>query len=230
MDIDPQVKKRIQYWLEGDFDEKTKCQVLDLLEHDREGLIDAFYTTLSFGTGGLRGIMGPGSNRINIYTVAWATQGLINYLKKQFSEKNGLRVAIGYDSRHQSKEFAHETARVLAGNGITALLFPTLCPTPLVSFACRYHHCQAAIMITASHNPPTYNGYKVYWSDGAQVLPPHDRAIIEEVNLVQDLESVHVADPTDPLIVAITKEVDEAYLDAISRLQLWPLEKEHRQL
>ncbi|MBS0635171.1 MAG: phospho-sugar mutase [Verrucomicrobia bacterium] len=218
--LSPDIQQRVRYWLEKNFDDETKQEINGLLEKDPEALVDAFYTSLSFGTGGMRGLMGVGSNRMNVYTVRWATQGLANYLVKAgFSD---AAVAIGYDSRHNSKHFAHEAARVLAGNGMTVYIFSELRPTPLVSFACRYHKCQAAIMVTASHNPPQYNGYKVYWSDGAQVLPPHDTGIMAEVKLLNDPDQVKLAPLSSPLIHLMGKEVDEAYLEAITPLQLWP--------
>ncbi len=222
MKLDPEVQTRVRYWLEKNFDDATKNAIGDMLEHDPEALVDAFYTTLSFGTGGMRGLMGVGTNRMNIYTVRWATQGLANYLKKTYPNSNDLKVAIGYDSRNNSKTFAQESARVLAGNGIYVYLFSELRPTPLVSFACRFHHCNAAIMVTASHNPPQYNGYKVYWNDGAQVLPPHDAGIIAEVNALNDPDQVHLDLLSSPRIQLMGKEVDNAYLEAITPLQLWP--------
>lgn len=222
--MDPAIEERVHYWLEAGFDENTKQQVADLVKKKSKELVDAFYTNLAFGTGGLRGIMGVGSNRMNKYTVRWATQGLANYLKSQFKAEKKLRVAIGYDSRQNSRFFAEESARVLAGNGIQVFLFSQLRPTPLVSFACRYHMAQAAIMVTASHNPPSYNGYKVYWSDGAQVLPPHDTGIIDEVNKLRDPDLVQLAPLADPNISEMGEEEDEAYYKAIMSLQLWPEE------
>ncbi len=228
-DVDETQKARIRAWLEKDFDEKTKEEVRRMIQENDSLLVDAFYTTLSFGTGGLRGIMGVGSNRMNEYTVMWATQGLANYIKK--CTIHDPRVAIGYDSRHRSKEFAEESARVLAGNGIKVFLFDELRPTPLVSFACRYYKCTAAIMITASHNPPQYNGYKVYWDDGGQVLPPHDTGIIQEVQKVHEPLQVKKSSFPHPLITLIGKEVDQAYLKAIAPLRLYPTEKkEHAAL
>ncbi len=220
--LDPEVQKRVKFWLEKNFDTHTKQEISDMLDRDPEALVDAFYTTLSFGTGGMRGLMGVGTNRMNVYTVRWATQGLASYLKKAFPGRDDLSVAIGYDSRNNSKTFAQESARVLAGNGIHVYLFSEIRPTPLVSFACRFHHCNAAIMVTASHNPPLYNGYKVYWNDGAQVLPPHDTGIMAEVNALQDPDEVKLAPLLSPLVHLMGKEVDTAYLDAITPLQLWP--------
>ncbi len=219
--LNPEIQNRVRYWLEKNFDDASKKDIAALIENDQEALVDAFYTTLSFGTGGMRGLMGTGTNRMNIYTVRWATQGLATYILKTVltGEKS---VAIGYDSRHNSKLFAQEAARVLAGNGITVYLFSELRPTPLVSFACRFHHCTAAIMVTASHNPPQYNGYKVYWDDGAQVLPPHDAGIINEVKALNDPDQVKLAPLASPLVHFMAKEVDDAYLNAITPLQLWP--------
>lgn len=218
--LDPEIQNRVRYWLDKNFDSQTKQEITTLLEQDIKALVDAFYTTLSFGTGGMRGLMGPGTNRMNVYTIRWATQGLATYIKK--TVKTAASVAIGYDSRHNSKLFAEEAARVLAGNGIEVYLFSELRPTPLVSFACRYHKCTAAIMVTASHNPPEYNGYKVYWDDGAQVLPPHDKGIIDEVKVLYDPDAVLLADLSSPKIHLMGKEVDDAYLKAITPLQLWP--------
>jgi phosphoglucomutase/phosphomannomutase len=219
--VDDSAKKRIAEWLSSDYDQKTRDEVEALITKDPKAAVDAFYTTLSFGTGGMRGIMGVGSNRMNAYTVSFATQGLANYLKKVRGANSNLSVAIGYDSRNHSKEFATISAHVLAGNGIKVYLFEDLRPTPLVSFACRYKQCSAAIMVTASHNPPEYNGYKVYWSDGGQVLPPHDVGIIREVERIQDPKDVR-HDPSRALIEIIGSEVDHAYLHAIRSLQLYP--------
>ncbi len=215
-----EIQTKINYWLEKNFDIATKDAIRLLQKTNPEALVDAFYTNLSFGTGGMRGLMGVGTNRMNIYTVRRATQGLANYLTK--SVGSTISVAIGYDSRHNSKLFAQEASRTLAGNGITVYLFSEIRPTPLVSFACRTLHCSSAIMITASHNPPLYNGFKVYWSDGAQVLAPHDAGIIKEVEALNDPDQVKLAPLTSPLIHMMGEEVDEAYLKAIEPLQLWP--------
>jgi len=216
--VDPAIRANVQKWLGEGYDEATRTEIVRLINEDPKGLTDAFYTNLTFGTGGLRGIMGPGSNRMNRYTVQYATQGLANYLKK--TGQKSLKVAIGYDSRHHSKEFAEASAQVLAGNGIEAFLFEGIRPTPLVSFAVRHLGCAAGIMITASHNPPQYNGYKVYWNDGGQILPPHDKGIIQEVVKIEDMAEVHTCALNDPLIHHIGKEVDEAYLNAIEPYML----------
>lgn len=224
--IDPKVMKRAQLWLEGPFDEQTKREVAELIESSPAKLKDAFFQELSFGTGGMRGVMGVGTNRMNVYSIRAATQGLANYIKSQSEPEEGYSVFIGYDVRKNSKLFASNAARVLAANGIRVLLSSDICPTPLVSFGCRYFHCSAAIMITASHNPPEYNGYKVYWSDGGQIVPPHDEGIIREVRKVKEWGAIELAPENSPLITPIGQELDEAYLKEISRLQLYPeLEK-----
>lgn len=214
-------QKNVDLWLDGQYDEETKSRIRRLLLEDPKQVLDAFYTNLTFGTGGLRGIMGVGTNRMNFYTVRAATQGLANYILKQPKETDKEHaVFIGYDSRHQSRQFAEETAKVLAGNGIRAYLFKDIRPTPLVSFGCRYKKCLAAIMVTASHNPPEYNGYKVYWSDGAQLVPPHDIGVINEVVKITDPTLVKsVNSLSHPLIELIDTEVDDAYIQAIATLQ-----------
>lgn len=217
-------QRNVDIWLEGQYDDKTKAEIRRLLREDPKQIIDAFYTNLDFGTGGLRGLMGVGTNRMNFYTVRAATQGLANYIQKQPKEAGKEHaVFIGYDSRHQSREFSEESAKVLAGNNIRVYLFKQLRPTPLVSFGCRYKHCLAAIMITASHNPPAYNGYKVYWSDGGQVVPPHDRGIIDEVAKITDPSMVKmVAELSNPLIEEVDTYVDDAYIEKITTLQNYP--------
>ncbi len=212
--------ERIQLWLDGPYDEKTKETIRELQNTDPKALSDAFFKDLSFGTGGLRAKMGLGTNRLNLYTIRLATQGLANYLNKQPLDKRS--VFIGYDVRRHSAEFALEAARVLAGNQIRAMLTEDICPTPLVSFGCRYFECQAAIMITASHNPPEYNGYKVYWSDGGQIVAPHDQGIIEEVKKIQNFFQVLIAPEDSPLIERIGGSLDEAYLEKLSSHRLYP--------
>ena len=221
--ITPDIQKRVNYWLTGPFDTKTKAEV-QALEKNPQGLVDAFFTDLSFGTGGMRGIMGAGTNRMNVYTIRMATQGLANYLRKQ-NKQNKLSVVIGYDSRNHSQEFAREAARVLAGNKIHVYLLDELRPTPYISFACRLKKASAAINITASHNPKEYNGYKVYWSDGAQVVAPHDEGIVKEADALKDLSSVYLAPPNDPLIeIVATEPLDKEYIKAIAPLQHFPEE------
>jgi phosphomannomutase len=218
MTFDVATRQRIEEWLKGPFDADTKEEIQLLLDRDPKALSDAFFKELSFGTGGMRGTMGIGTNRINLYTIRKATQGLANYIKKQPLPENGYAVFIGYDTRRNSKEFARETARVLAGNGIRVLLTKEICPTPLVSFGCRHYGCIAAVMITASHNPPQYNGYKVYWRDGAQVVPPHDVGIMEEVAQVKQLGNIPLSETNDE----IGEELDAAYLAHLRQLQLEP--------
>jgi phosphomannomutase len=219
--LDAKTRHSVESWLEGPYDEQTKAEIRKMLQENLEEVIDAFYTSLTFGTGGLRGVMGVGSNRMNRYTVTAATQGLANYLHDYSKPTNGHSVLIGYDSRHQSRQFAEESALVLAGNGIRVHLYQELRPSPLVSFGCRLLNCSAAIMITASHNPPQYNGYKLYWNNGAQVLPPHDQWIIREVRKVTSPKQVQRADRlSHPLIQEVGEEIDRAYLDAITTLPI----------
>lgn len=223
--LDTETKKNLDLWLKGDYDETVKNEIKELLDKDPQSIIDGFYTTLSFGTGGLRGIMGVGSNRMNKYTIREATQGLANYINQQTEADKGHAVFIGYDSRRNSQFFAEESAKVLAGNGIKVILTPELRPTPFVSFGCRMLKCSAAIMITASHNPPEYNGYKVYWSDGAQIIPPHDAGIIQEVKKVTDPKMVKSVETIHhPLITFSDKALDEAYVEATIPHQLYPLQ------
>lgn len=206
------------HWLEGDYDEATKAEIRRLEKEDPQELEDAFYTNLSFGTGGLRGIMGVGTNRMNGYTVRAATQGLANYLMTQ----QGKSVVIGYDSRHHSREFAEEAAKVLAANDIEVFIYKELRPVPIVSFGVLHKKATAGIMITASHNPPKYNGYKVYWDYGGQVLPPHDQGIIDEVNKITDNKQVKITDFSNRLIHEIDDEIDNAYIKTIRDLQYHP--------
>ena len=223
--LDSATQANVDAWLSGDYDAETKASIKALIEENPNELIDAFYTKLAFGTGGLRGIMGVGTNRMNVYTVRAATQGLANYINQQPKNNSEHKVIIGYDSRNHSRSFAEETAKVLAGNGIQVYLFNNLRPTPLVSFGCRYKHCIAGVTITASHNPPEYNGYKVYWQDGGQIVPPHDALIISEVNKIISTSQVkRVESLEDPLIELVEKEIDDAYLAAITPLQNYPKE------
>lgn len=215
--FDITTQKNIDSWLQGHYDEATKAEIRQMVENNPQEAVDAFFTHLEFGTGGLRGIMGVGCNRMNLYTVTTATQGLANYINSKMT--NGS-VFISFDSRHHSEEFAQESAKVLAANGIKVYITKDLRPTPLVSFGCRYKKCTAAIMVTASHNPPEYNGYKVYWDDGGQVLPPHDTGIIAEVNKITDVNQIkRVDDFKNPLIEVVGEEIDHAYLEAIATLQ-----------
>lgn len=208
------VTAKANAWLSGNFDAETKKEVQRLLDNsDKTDLIDAFYQNLEFGTGGLRGIMGVGTNRMNKYVVGMATQGLANYLKKAFAGKKEISVVVGHDCRNNSRLFAEIVADIFSANGIRAYLFESLRPTPEISFAIRQLGCQSGVNITASHNPKEYNGYKAYWEDGAQVLAPHDKGIIDEVNKVQ-IEDVKFTANKD-LITIIGGEMDYDYMMAV---------------
>ena len=215
--MDKAAQQRIQSWLEGPYDDATKQEIRRWMKSDPKQLEEAFFKELAFGTGGMRGKMGPGSNRMNRYTVQFASQGLANYL---LAQKCRGPILIGCDVRHNSPLFALEAARVFAGNGIEALLIDGFCPTPLVSFGCRHFHCSAAIVITASHNPPIYNGYKAYWSDGGQVVHPHDEGIVSEARKIKSPDAVRLAPETSPLIRKIGKELDTAYFHALDKQKL----------
>ena len=217
-----QCEQKALEWLNSPlYDEQTKKGIKSMLDNpDKTELIDSFYQSLEFGTGGLRGIMGPGINRMNIYTVGAATQGFANYLNKSFAGKSKISVAIGYDCRNNSQLFAETSANIFSANNIHVYLFDDMRPTPEMSFAIRHLHCQGGIILTASHNPKEYNGYKAYWDDGAQVLAPHDKGIIEEVN------KVTVGDikfkGNKELITIIGEEIDKAYLDAVHSISIDP--------
>ena len=203
------------------YDEKTQQEVKAMMENpDKTQLIDAFYKTLEFGTGGLRGIMGAGTNRMNIYTVGAATQGLSNYLNKNFKDRDEISVVVGHDCRNNSRLFAETSANIFSANGIKVYLFEDMRPTPEMSFAIRHLGCQSGIILTASHNPKEYNGYKAYWDDGAQVLAPHDKGIIEEVNKVK-VEDIKFEGNKD-LITIVGKEIDEIYLNKVHTISIDP--------
>ena len=218
--MDKYIEERVALWLQDDYDADTKSQIKDFLQNNPDELTEAFYRDLEFGTGGLRGIMGVGTNRMNKYTVGAATQGLANYLKQQFPGQE-ISVAISFDSRNNSAYFADITADVLSANGITCHLFPELRPTPVLSFAVRYLHCQAGVMVTASHNPKEYNGYKVYWNDGGQLVPPHDKNVIAEVNKIKSLHDTKWQRNPDKVHI-IDGSLDEAYLKLVHGLSLHP--------
>jgi phosphoglucomutase len=225
--VDPGILEKARQWLGNGFDEETRKQVSEMIDHDPEGLTEAFYRDLEFGTGGMRGIMGPGTNRMNLYVIGMATQGLCNYLKKSFPNREKLSIAIAHDNRNNSRLFAETTAKVASANGIHAYLFEDLRPTPELSFAIRHLGCQSGVVVTASHNPKEYNGYKVYWEDGGQVVPPHDINIISEVRDITRIESVRF-DGDQSLIHPIGQKVDEAYLDKLMTLSLNPdLNRKH---
>ena len=216
-----QCEAKAKQWLTSEFDEQTRNEVKGLMENaDKTGLIDAFYKDLEFGTGGLRGIMGAGSNRMNIYTVGMATQGLANYLKKNFANLPQIKVAVCHDCRNNSRLFAETVANIFSANGIKVYLFGDMRPTPECSFAIRHFGCQSGVNITASHNPREYNGYKAYWEDGAQVLAPHDKGIIDEVNKVKVADVKFKGNPE--LIEIIGEEVDKIYLDMVKTISIDP--------
>ena len=216
-----QCEAKAKQWLTSEFDEQTRNEVKGLMENaDKTGLIDAFYKDLEFGTGGLRGIMGAGSNRMNIYTVGMATQGLANYLKKNFANLPQIKVAVCHDCRNNSRLFAETVANIFSANGIKVYLFDDMRPTPECSFAIRHFGCQSGVNITASHNPREYNGYKAYWEDGAQVLAPHDKGIIDEVNKVKVADVKFEGNPQ--LIEIIGEEVDKIYLDMVKTISIDP--------
>lgn len=217
-----EVTARAQVWLGAGYDEETRTAVQAMLDNpDKTELIESFYRDLEFGTGGLRGIMGAGTNRMNIYTVGSATQGLANYLKKNFANLPLISVAIGHDCRNNSRKFAEISADIFSANGIKVYLFESLRPTPEVSFAIRELGCQAGINLTASHNPKEYNGYKAYWSDGAQVIAPHDTGIIDEVNKIAAVTDIKF-ERNPELVEIIGEEIDKIYLDRIKTLSLCP--------
>lgn len=219
--IDKDIMKRVDNWLKGNYDKESKDKIKDMMENDQEELVNSFYKDLEFGTGGMRGIMGVGTNKMNKYTVGMSTQGLANYLKKMFAAEELIRVAIAYDSRINSDYFARISAEVLSSNGIKVYLFDSLRPTPVLSFAIRHLKCHSGIVITASHNPKEYNGYKVYWEDGGQLVNPHDINVIDEVKKIKDIEEVNFTGNTSN-IEYIGEEVDKAYIEKIKKLSLSP--------
>ncbi len=216
------VKERAMGWLTADYDEATRAEVKQMLEaEDPTPLIEAFYRDLEFGTGGLRGIMGAGTNRMNIYTVGAATQGLANYLKEAFPDMPQIAVAVGHDVRNNSRKFAEIVANIFSANGIKVYLFDSFRPTPELSFAIRHFGCQSGVNITASHNPKEYNGYKAYWADGAQIIAPHDVNIIDHVNRIKNVGEIKFKGNPE-LIQIVGPDVDKAFLDAIKELSLSP--------
>jgi phosphoglucomutase len=219
--VDAAVLERAQKWLSASFDEDTRNQVKTLMENDPIGLTDAFYRDLEFGTGGLRGIMGVGTNRMNKYTVGMATQGLANYLKQSFPDNPQIAVAIAHDCRNNSAFFTGITAEILSANGIKVYLFEGLRPVPVLSFAVRQHACQSGIVITASHNPKEYNGYKVYWDDGGQLVPPHDKNVIKEVQKITSVDQVRFG-RVEENIVMLDEAFDKLYLSRLKEYSLSP--------
>lgn len=214
------VMSKAQKWLEGNYDEATKAQVKYLIDNDKKELTECFYKDLEFGTGGLRGIMGVGSNRMNEYTVGMATQGLSNYLKECFAGQE-VKVAVAHDSRNNSRFFAERVADIFASNGFKVYLFDELRPTPELSFAIRELGCQSGVVVTASHNPKEYNGYKAYWADGAQVTPPHDKNIIAEVEKITSIDQIELGKNPENITI-LGKEFDEIYLARIKGLSMAP--------
>ena len=216
------VRSKAQGWLSESYDAETRAEVKRMLDNeDPSELIEAFYKDLEFGTGGLRGIMGVGSNRMNIYTVGAATQGLSNYLKKEFSKLPQIKVVIGHDCRNNSRKFAEISADIFSANGIKAYIFEDLRPTPEMSYAIRKLGCQSGIILTASHNPKEYNGYKAYWDDGAQMIAPHDRNTIAEVNQIRNAGEIKFKG-NKSLIEVIGKEMDQRYINDLTTISLSP--------
>jgi len=215
------VKEKARSWLNGPIDDASKDAIRHMMDHNEAELIESFYRDLEFGTGGLRGIMGVGTNRMNIYTVGMATQGLCNYLLQQFTHREEISVAVAYDCRNNSPLFAKITAEICVANGIKAYLFESLRPTPELSFAIRQLGCQSGVVVTASHNPKEYNGYKVYWEDGAQIIHPHDRNIIREVQKIKSIGEVKFGGD-EASIVTLGEEMDALYLEEVVKQSLHP--------
>ncbi len=215
-----EIRKRAETWLGSEFNEATRKEVREMLEKDEKKLVDSFYQDLEFGTGGLRGIMGAGTNRMNIYTMGMASQGLANYIIKQCGKK-GIRVAIAHDCRNNSRYFAETAADIFSANGFEVFLFEALRPTPELSFAIRHYKCHSGIVITASHNPPEYNGYKAYWNDGGQVVPPHDSGIIEEVRRIKSVNEIKTGGNKQNIRI-LGKETDDSFLEEVLKMSLNP--------
>lgn len=226
--ISPEIIERAKVWLSDKYDAETRSQVQELIDNNPEELLESFYKNLEFGTGGLRGIMGIGTNRMNTYTVAMATQGFANYIKLMFPNIEQPQIAIAYDCRNNSQEFAKTAAEVMSANGIKVFIFNSLRPTPELSFAIRELKCQAGIVITASHNPKEYNGYKAYWEDGGQLVSPHDKNVIGEVEKITDFSMVNFNANND-LIEYLDEKFDEIYIDKILGLSLSPKSIENKQ-
>ena len=224
-----EIRNKAKTWLGNEFNKETRREVRDMLEKDEKKLTDAFYQDLEFGTGGLRGIMGAGTNRMNIYTMGMATQGLSNYIIRQCGSK-GIRVAIAHDCRNNSRYFAETAAQIFTANGFEAYLFESLRPTPELSFAIRYYKCQSGIVITASHNPPEYNGYKAYWNDGGQVVAPHDQGIMDEVRKIKSVTEIKFSGNKDKIKI-IGKETDDLFLNEVIKMSINPdIIKKHKNI
>ena len=216
--MDALIKEKVENWLNGNYDEATKEEIRKLQNENPADLVEAFYKNLEFGTGGLRGIMGVGTNRMNKYTVGMATQGYVNYLKQVFGD---VKVAIAHDSRNNSRFFAETAAHVFAANGAKVFLFEDMRPTPELSFAIRTLGCQGGVVCTASHNPKEYNGYKAYWNDGSQLVPPHDKNVIAEVEKIASVDDVKW-NGSEENITIIGKELDEKYIEMVHGLSVYP--------
>ena len=225
--MDAAIQDKVNVWLNGNFDQQTKDEIHRLQKESPDQLADAFYKDLEFGTGGLRGIMGVGTNRMNKYTVGMATQGYGNYLKQSFPNEQ-VKVAIAHDSRNNSRFFAETAASVFAANGIKVFLFDSLRPTPELSFAIRNLKCQGGVVCTASHNPKEYNGYKAYWNDGGQLVPPHDENVIKEVEKIASVDNVKWSGNADNITI-IGKDMDDAYMQMVKGLSVYPeiIKKQH---
>jgi len=225
--MDAVILTKVNSWLNGNYDEETKSEINRLMKENPDELMDCFYQNLAFGTGGIRGIMGVGTNRINKYTIGMATQGYSNYLKKSFPNLN-VKVAIAHDSRNNSRFYAETAAKVFAANGIKVFLFQSLRPTPELSFTIRYLGCQGGVVCTASHNPKEYNGYKAYWNDGGQLVPPHDNNVIIEVEKIASVDEVKWTGG-EVHITIVGKEMDEAYISMVKNLSVYPeiIEQQH---
>jgi phosphoglucomutase len=218
--MDAAILQRVNAWLNGNYDQETKNTILEVQQNNPDELADAFYRDLEFGTGGLRGLMGVGTNRVNKYTIGMATQGFANYLKKTYANDE-IKIAIAHDSRNNSQFFAETTANVFAANGIKVFLFEGLRPTPELSFAIRHLGCKAGVVCTASHNPKEYNGYKAYWNDGGQLVPPHDKNVITEVEAIQSVDEVKWSGG-EANITILGKALDEAYIEMVKGLSVYP--------
>lgn len=218
--MEASIQERVNIWLNGNYDQETKHTIKELQANSPEELADAFYRNLEFGTGGLRGLMGVGTNRVNKYTIGMATQGFANYLKKTYPGVE-IKLAIAHDSRNNSRFFAETTANVFAANGMQVFLFEALRPTPELSFAIRHLGCKAGVVCTASHNPKEYNGYKAYWNDGGQLVPPHDKNVITEVEAIQSVDEVKWSGG-EANITILGKDLDQAYLEMVKGLSVYP--------
>src|ERR1700710_1449409 len=224
--MDAAIQKKVDKWLKGNYDQATKDEIIRLQKENPAELTESFYRNLEFGTGGLRGIMGVGTNRMNKYTVGMSTQGFANYMKAQL--KGEIKVAIAHDSRNNSRFFAETVANVFAANGIKVYLFESLRPTPELSFTIRHLGLNGGVVCTASHNPKEYNGYKAYWNDGGQLVPPHDKDVIKEVDKIGSVDEVKW-NGGETNITLIGSDIDNAYMDMVKGLSVYPevIEKQH---